>query len=334
MEVIEIDRETYDHYNPEDLKFKSEKGVNEHVVREISKDKRLVYVKDVAEVIDGVKERTSFSRYNGKENVSIAVQKQALGNTVKTINRVKSKLIELKQDLPKDINITVVYDQSLFIKNSITGVWDAAWQGGVLVFFVLLYFLRSVSSSLIVTFTIPISVMATFALMFFSNISLNMMSLGGLAFGVGSLVDCAIVVVENTFRHMQMGKPPKEASIVGSNEVFISITGSVLTTVVVFLPLIFVIGIVGQITKDFALTVSFSLIASLIASMTIIPLLASKFIRIGKDTVIEDEDHIDQIDKAAGASRLRRFYSGMLEKYINQKGKYHESNPSSNPDGC
>src|SRR3989338_7657624 len=269
----------------------------------ISRDKRLIYIKDVATVTDGIKERTSYSRYNGTENISLAVQKQSLGNTVKIVERVKKKIGELKQDLPKDINITVVYDQSLFIKNSITGVWDAAWQGGVLVFFVLLYFLRSVSSSLIVTFTIPISVMATFALMFFSNISLNMMSLGGLAFGVGSLVDCAIVVVENTFRHMQMGKPPKEASIVGSNEVFISITGSVLTTVVVFLPLIFVIGIVGQITKDFALTVTFSLIASLIASMTIIPLLASKFIRIGKGTVIEDEDNIDQIDKAAGASR-------------------------------
>ncbi len=302
---------------------KEEEAMEESMRRgRISKDKRLIYLKDVAAVTDGLKERTSFSRYNGTENISISIQKQSLGNTVKIIDRVKKKLQDLKRDLPKDINVTIVYDQSLFIKNSIAGVWDSAWQGGVLVFFVLLYFLRNVWSSAIVTFTIPISVLATFALMFFSSISLNMMSLGGLAFGVGSLVDCAIVVVENTFRHMQMGEKQKDAAIIGANEVFISVTGSVLTTVVVFLPLIFVIGIVGQITKDFALTVTFSLLASLVASMTIIPLLASKFIKIGKGVIVEDEDHIDQIDGSAGASALRRFYSKMLERFINEKGKY------------
>ena len=308
----------------EDPRLAKEEEMMEESIRRgrISRDKRLIYLKDVATLTDGLKERTSYSRYNGTENISIAVQKQSLGNTVQIIDRVKKKLQDMRRDLPKDVDVRVVYDQSLFIKNSITGVWDSAWQGGVLVFFVLLYFLRNIGSSFIVTFTIPISVMATFALMFFSNISLNMMSLGGLAFGVGSLVDCAIVVVENIFRHMQMGKNQKESSIVGASEVLISVTGSVLTTVVVFLPLIFVIGIVGQITKDFALTVSFSLIASLVASMTIIPLLASKFIKVGQGIAIENEDHIDAIDRAAGASALRRLYSKMLERYINKKGKY------------
>src|SRR3989338_2169146 len=210
---------------------------------EISRDRRLIYLKDVATVIDGIKERTSYSRFNSSENISITIQKQALGNTIRIINRVKKKLDELKSDLPKDIKIDIVYDQSEFIRSSITGVWNAAWQGGVLVFIVLYFFLRNFWSSFIVTLTIPISVMATFALMYFAGVSINMMSLGGIAFGVGSLVDCAIVVVENTFRHMQIGKSNKEAAVIGTNEVFISVTGSTLTTVVVFLPLIFVIGI-------------------------------------------------------------------------------------------
>ncbi|MDD5496696.1 MAG: efflux RND transporter permease subunit, partial [Candidatus Omnitrophica bacterium] len=288
----------------------------------ISKDKRLIYLKDVAKIYDDQKERTSFSRYNGKENISVAVQKQALGNTVKIINNVKKKIIELKQDLPKDIKMEIVYDQSEFIKSSISGVWNAAWQGGVLVFLVLFYFLRNVWSALIVTMTIPISVMATFALMYFSGISLNMMSLGGLAFGVGSLVDCAIVVVENIFRHMQMGEEKKSAAIMGANEVFISVTGSILTTVVVFLPLIFVVGIIGQISKDFALTVTFSLLASLLASITIIPLLASRALSADKSNIPADENDLTKIDKIALLAKVRRSFEGLLDKFINAKARY------------
>ena len=273
----------------------------------ISKDKRLIYVKDVGKVTDATKERTSYSRYSGNENVSISVQKQALGNTVKTINKVKQRLKELKSDLPKDISVQIVYDQSTFIKSSINGVWEAAWQGGLLVFLVLLYFLRNVSSALIVTLTIPISVIATFAMMFFSGISINMMSLGGLAFGVGHLVDAAIVVVENTFRHMQAGEDKKEAAVVGADEVFIAVTGSILTNVVVFLPLIFVIGIFGQIVKDFALTLTFALLASLLASMTIIPLLASRSV---------------SAKEGASLARIGGFYERLLRKFITEKGKY------------
>ncbi len=287
-----------------------------------SRDKRLIYIKDVGDVVDGLKDRTSYSRFNGKENISIAIQKQAMGNTVRIVNNVKKKLKELKSDIPKDINITIVYDQSEYIKSAISGVWDSAWQGGILVFIVLFYFLRNAWSALIVTLTIPISVMATFALMFFSGISINMMSLGGLAFGVGSLVDCAIVVVENIFRHMQMGKDKKTASIVGANEVFISVTGSILTTVVVFLPLIFVIGIIGQISKDFALTVTFSLLASLVASLTIVPLLASRGVNVGKGVNLENEDNLEMVDRAAATSRMRGAFTRLLENFVKHKGRH------------
>lgn len=288
----------------------------------ISRNKRIIYVKDLGTVVDNVKERTSYSRYNGKENLSIAVQKQALGNTVRIVNDVKKKIKEIKSDLPGDVNISVVYDQSEFIKSSIGGVWNAAWQGGILVFLVLFYFLRSARSAAIVTLTIPISVMATFVLMFFSGISINMMSLGGLAFGVGSLVDCAIVVVENIFRHMQMGEDRKSAAITGTNEVIISVAGSVLTTVVVFLPLIFVVGIIGQISKDFALTVTFSLLASLAASLTVVPLLASR----GSGTLpvikVSENEDVETTDEASAISGARKIFSGMLDKFVRQKGRH------------
>ncbi|MFH1996352.1 MAG: efflux RND transporter permease subunit [Candidatus Omnitrophota bacterium] len=290
---------------------------------EISADKRLIYLKDVATVLDGIKERTSYSRYDGRENISISIQKQALGNTVKIINKVKVKLKELEEDLPDDIGIQIVYDQSVFIKESISGVWNAAWQGGVLVFFVLLYFLGSVSSALIVTFTIPISVVATFVLMFTGGISINMMSLGGLAFGVGSLVDCGVVVVENIFRHIQMGKERKAASVVGADEVFVAVTGSILTTVVVFLPLIFVVGIIGQITKDFALTVTFSLLASLVASVTIVPLLASRFIAARAGPLIdEDFEGVDKENEPVLLRIIRKFYAGLLQQFVRRRALY------------
>jgi len=276
---------------------------------QISKDKRQIYLKDIATVTDGIKERTSYSRHDGNENVSISIQKQALGNTVRIINRVKKKLAELKADLPKDINIAVVYDQSTFIRSSIGGVWDAAWQGSVLVFLVLFYFLRNLWSAMIVTFTIPISVMATFGLMYLSGVSINMMSLGGLAFGVGCLVDAAIVVIEHIFTHRQKGRDPKEAAIVGTEEVAIAVAGSVLTTVVVFLPLIFVIGITGQILKDFALTVTFSLLVSWVAAVTIIPLLASRGIRISQE-------------EPKAVKGLRAFYARINDRFLEKRGRY------------
>jgi Cation/multidrug efflux pump len=275
----------------------------------ISRDKRLIYLKDVATITDNLKERTSYSRYNGNENISISIQKQALGNTVKIIGRVKKKIAELRADIPKDISVAVVYDQSTFIKSSITGVWDAAWQGGILVFIVLFYFLRNFWSSIIVTLTIPISVMATFALMYFSGVSINMMSLGGLAFGIGTLVDAAIVVIENICTHIEKGLDPKEAAIVGANEVAVAVAGSVLTTIVVFLPLIFVVGVTGQILKDFSLTVTFSLLVSWVAAVTIIPLLSSRGIKLSA----EDPKAV---------KKLRSFYTSINARFISNKSKY------------
>ncbi|MGB2601687.1 MAG: efflux RND transporter permease subunit [Candidatus Omnitrophota bacterium] len=244
--------------------------------RDISVQTNLVLVKDVAEVKDTVRERSSYSRHNSNENVSVSIQKQAQVNTMQVINKVRAAFSRLEKLLPDDIKMEVVYDQSIFIKDAINGVRDAAFQGGILAFLVLLVFLRNVKSSAIVTLSIPISVMIVFTFMYFGGLSINMMSLGGLALGVGMLVDNAIVVMENIFRHREMGKPSEQAATEGAEEVSNAIVASTLTTIAVFLPMIFVVGVAGQLFKELAFTVTFSLIGSLWVALTLIPLLSCK----------------------------------------------------------
>ena len=222
--------------------------------------RRLIFLKDIARVKDTTKERTSISRYNGQENISLFIKKQSGANTLRVANRVRRAVEKLIQELPKGMKIDIVYDSSFVVKEAITGVRDAALCGGVLAFFILLFFLRNVRSSLIVTVAIPISILATFSLMFFGKISLNMMSLGGLALGVGMLVDNAVVVMESIFRAKK--GDPKDAAIKGANEVTNAIIASTLTTICVFLPMVFVVGLTGQLFKELAFTVTFSLIAS------------------------------------------------------------------------
>ena len=261
---------------------KQEENVRESVDSQRSKDikanieKRLIMLKDIAEIKDTVKEQTSISRYNGKENVSVAIQKQAGYNTIRVVADVLKRLNALKaKELPKNVNVEVIYDHSIFIKNAILGVRDSAIQGGVLAFIILLLFLRNFRSAFIVALAIPISIMGTFFLMFCLGLSINMMTLGGLALGVGMMVDNAIVVIENIFRYRQLGIGKKAAAIVGTNEVLSAIFSSTLTSIAVFLPLIlFVPGISGQLFKELSWTVIFSLIMSFIVAITLVPLLA------------------------------------------------------------
>ncbi len=235
---------------------------------------RLILLRDVAVAKDTFKEVTSISRYNGSENISISVQKQAVANTIDVARKIKKALKEIRRTITKDIKIEIIYDQSEFIKNSINGVRDAALQGGMLAFLVLLIFLRNIRSSIIVTCAIPISIMAAFSFMYFGRLSLNMMSLGGLALGVGMLVDNAVVVIENIFRHREADKKAKESASKATSEVGGAIFASTLTTIAIFLPIIFVIGIAGQLFKELAFTVTFSLLGSLIVALSLIPVLS------------------------------------------------------------
>ncbi len=242
---------------------------------ELYEEKRLILLSDLATVKDTLKEDKSYSRHNGRDNISLAIQKQAEANTIQTAKRIRASLENLKLSLPRGINLDVIYDESIFIKKSIMGVRNAAFIGGVLAFFVLYIFLKSLRVSAIICTSIPLSIMVVFSLMYFKGISINMMSLGGLALGVGMLVDNAIVVIENIFRHQQAGLPQKEAAVKGAEEVSEAITSSTLTTIAVFLPMLFVVGIAGQLFKDLLFAVTFSLVASLLVALTLVPRLAA-----------------------------------------------------------
>jgi HAE1 family hydrophobic/amphiphilic exporter-1 len=241
------------------------------------KARRLVYLKDIAKVKDTVKEKNSISRYNGNDSVSLVIRKQSGTNTLNVVKGVKREIKKLlAEKLPKGIDIQITYDQSQFIQEAIGNVRDAAVQGAFLAFLVLFFFLWDLNSSLVITASILISVMATLCLMYFANINLNMMSLGGLALGVGMLVDNSIVVIENTFRHRYtLKKGLKEACIDATEEMISPILGSTLTTVAVFLPFAFVVGIAGQIFKQLSFTITFSLIASIIVAISLVPVMIS-----------------------------------------------------------
>ncbi len=259
--------------------------------RQISDRANLILLKDVATVKDSYKERTSFARYNGRENISVSVQKQAQSNILQVVTRVKKVLKELQAELPKDIQITIVNDQSKFIKNAINNVRDNAWQGAILAFVVLFIFLRNWITSLIVVIIIPVSILAVFVAMYFNNISINIMSLGGLALGVGMLVDNAIVILENISRHRELGEDPRTASEFGATEVTGALMASTLTTVSVFFPMIFVVGIAGQLFKQIAFTIVYAQLISLFVAMTLVPLLVSKVKAV--DTGVKKEGYMD-----------------------------------------
>lgn len=284
--------------------------------RDLSAAPSLVTVKDVARVSDTFKERTSYSRYDGKENISVSIQKQAQTNTMNVINSIRASFNRLENILPPDVQLEVIYDQSLFIRDAINGVRDAALQGGILAFLVLLVFLKSVKSAFIVTLSIPISIMVVFTFMHFGGLSINMMSLGGLALGVGMLVDNAIVVIENIFRHREAGKSSEKAATEGSEEVSNAITASTLTTIAVFLPMIFVVGVAGQLFKELAFTVTFSLIASLWVALTLIPLLSCK-LGGGKQKILAGAS---AFTGGEGWKRFLAKYEKMLRFFLSRKG--------------
>ena len=243
------------------------------------KPRRLVYLRDIATIKDSVKEKTSISRYNGKDSVSIVIRKQSDTNTLQVVKGVRREIKRLlAEKLPRGIRIQVTYDQSQFIREALGNVGSAGMQGAILSFLVLFIFLWEIESSLIITSAIPICITATVILMYFTNISLNMMSLGGLAMGVGMVVDNANIVIENIFRYRKSGKRLKDAITTGTEEMVPPIIGSTLTNIAVFLPFAFVVGIAGQIFKQLSFTITFSLIASIIVAISLVPVLIS-FVR-------------------------------------------------------
>jgi HAE1 family hydrophobic/amphiphilic exporter-1 len=234
-----------------------------------------VRLADVATVTWGAKEREEITRVDGRESVEIAVYKEGDANTVAVAEAVAEALEWLGEELPEGMELTVLFDQSRFIRQSIDEVQGALWIGGGLAILVLYLFLRSIRPTLIIATSIPLSILFTFMLMYRLDVSLNIMSLGGLTLGIGMLVDASIVVLESIHRRRQEGLPLAKAAIEGTSEVGGAVAATVLTTVAVFFPIVFVEGIAGQLFRDQALTVTFSLLASLVVAVTIIPMFSS-----------------------------------------------------------
>jgi len=240
-----------------------------------STNNRPLYLKDIATVSQGWKERESITRISGREAVEIAIYKEGDANTVAVANTVNKRIEKLREQLPEDMEITELYDQSRFISQAISEVINNAIVGGFLAMLILYLFLRDIRATTIISLSIPISVIITFNLMFAWDISLNIMSLGGIALAVGLLVDNAIVVLENIARKKEQGKDLMTASREGTKEVAGAITAATLTTVAVFVPLVFIEGIAGQLFSSQALTVTFALLISLVVALTIIPMMSS-----------------------------------------------------------
>jgi HAE1 family hydrophobic/amphiphilic exporter-1 len=238
-----------------------------------------VYLKDIAEVKDATEDLRSFTRINGRPGIRMRVTKQSGQNTVEIANSVRAEIERINREMPT-LRLSVLDDSSIFINRSIAAVKEAATLGAILVVAIIFLFLRNVRSTIIICTSIPISIIGTFALLYFAGYTLNTMTFGGLALGVGMIVDASIVVLENTFRHMEHGKDRMQAAIDGSEEVWSAILASTLTHIAVFVPLLFLTGVSSILFKQLSIVVMFSLTMSLFVAVTIVPVLCSRLLKL------------------------------------------------------
>ncbi len=234
-----------------------------------------IFIKDIAKVVMTAKEKQSFTRYNGKRAVGILIRKDADANTVKVSEKIREIMDTFVKDNPQ-FDINIAYDQATFITESIDNVISAILYGGILAFLTLFLFLKDFKTPFNIALSIPISILSTFSLLYFVDITLNLMSLSGLALGVGMLVDNSIVILENITRHKEMNKNIIQASIDGTKEVAMPVTASTITTIIVFMPIVFVSGVAGELFKEQSIAVTFSLLSSLVVSLTLLPVLISR----------------------------------------------------------
>lgn len=230
---------------------------------------------DVAQVSRHYKEREAIIRLGGQEAVELAIYKEGDANTVATADEIQKALARIGKQLPPDVTLTVIEDQSGFIRNAIAGVKVDALLGGALAVLVIFLFLRDGWSTFVISLSLPVSIITTFFFMGQLDLSLNVMSLGGLALATGLVVDDSIVVLESIAKARERGLGVLQAAITGTREVSLAVVASTLTTIAVFLPLVFVEGIAGQLFRDQALTVAIAIAVSLVVSMTLIPMLSS-----------------------------------------------------------
>lgn len=249
-------------------------------IRKVSiplKDGSRIFLEDVAQIQDGFKEVSIENTMNNQTTVTLSIMKQSGTNTVAVVDDLYAELDKQRMSMPQSMSVMALSDQSSFIRASINTLVHDTLIGGVLAILIILLFLKSASNTVIIATAIPISVISTFTLMYFADMSINIMSLGGLTLGIGMIVDDAIVVLENIHRHRETGLSIKDSAVKGTKEVAMPVIAATLTTVAVFFPIVFVEGVTAQMFRDLGVTVSFSLLASLIVSLTVTPMLTAKW---------------------------------------------------------
>ena len=280
-----------------------------------------VYLKDVAQVEDGFKERFGDVRVNYRPGVAIQINKQSDANTVQSCRNIRKALPQIQSILPEGTQITVIYDASEFIMRSILNLRNTGLQAFVLSLLVLLVFIRNIRGSLIMAVSIPVSIISTFAVMYAANLTLNIISMAGLALAIGMLVDNSIVVLENIYRHREMGEPLLQSADVGTTEVGMAITASTLTTISVFLPVLFIPDIAGELFSDMVIVICFSLLVSLILALTLIPLLSHEIMRVPRmDRIFPAQERL-KTTLENGYRRFEEWYHRILDWSLQHRGK-------------
>jgi RND family efflux transporter MFP subunit len=253
-----------------------------NMVIKMSKDGAPIFLKDIGYAKDASAIQTNIVHINGKRQVYIPIYKRIGGNTIASVEAVKGKLKELKERLPKSVNLDVILDQSTYVRNSINGLIKEGVTGLILVSLALLLFLGSLRSTFIVALSIPLSIMFAFIGLYFTGNTINSMTLGGIALAIGLLVDDSIVVLENIDKHLKLGKTSSQAAFDGTNEVALPVLVTTLTIIIVFFPVVFLTGISKYLFTPLAITVSLAMIGSRLISMTLVPIMAAALLK-GKE---------------------------------------------------
>lgn len=243
----------------------------------------IIQLSDVAMVEETQKDKTTVSYVNSEKGMLISVNKQSTANLVKTSDKIQKELTKLSAEYP-EVQVSIVMDTSDYIKDSISNVTQTAFLSALIAFFVLLLFLKNPITAGIIAVSIPTSIMTTFALMYFADMSLNIISMGGVAIGIGMLVDNSIVVLDSIYQYYERGYSPKEAAEIGAKEVTMAITASTLTTVAVFLPIAFVKGSVGQLLQNLSFSITFALLSSLVVAATFVPMACALLLQKDRKT--------------------------------------------------
>ena len=270
-----------------------------------------IQIKEIATVEDSWQRIRRIVRVNGKPGIRLSISKQSGENTVEVAQAVLKEMELIQRDIPQ-ISLVPIINSSKYIQSSISNVGKAAVYGGLLAVLVLLFFLRSFRSTTVIATAIPISIIATFALIYFGGFTLNIMTLGGLALGIGMLLDNSIVVLENIYRIQESGEKPVQAALNGTGEVHSAVIASTLTTLAVFLPLIFLRGMSGIMFKQLSYVIAFALLCSLIVALTLVPMLSSKVLRVTK------------LANSTKKSLTLKLYQKSGQLFINLENRYKE----------